>query len=106
MYCYNYERLKQITLTEKGQEYVKYLQEYYQTNYADKPILALKYSYAKLYHIDGDRVKFQDMYFDRRKRLMILQVLSIADDSYIADLEDIIAAICDEFTWVVPCAYA
>ena len=102
MYCYDYEKLKQITQTEKGQAYVNYLQNYYNENYANTPILALNYSYAKLYHLDGDRVKFQDMYFDRRKRLMILQVLAIADDSYIEPLEEIIAAICDEFTWVVP----
>lgn len=102
MYCYNYQNLKQITLTEKGKKYVKYLQDYYHEHYEDKPILVLKYSYAKLYNIDGDRVKFQNMYFDRRKRLMVLQVLAIANDSYIEPLEEIIAAICDEFTWVVP----
>ena len=102
MYCYGYEQLKQITQTEKGRAYVKYLQDYYNENYANQPIFALKYSYAKLYHLDGNRVKFQNMYFDRRKRLMILQVLAIADDYYINDLEEIIATICDEFTWVVP----
>lgn len=102
MCCYDYENLKRIVQTERGKEYVEYLIDYYQKYYAAKPILALKYSYAKLYDINGDRVKFQDMYFDRRKRLMILQVLAIADENYIDDLEDIIAAICDEFTWVVP----
>ncbi len=102
MYCYDYKKLKQITQTEKGRAYVKYLQNFYNENYAKKPILALKYSYAKLYHLDGNRVKFQDMYFERRKRLMILQVLAIADDTYIEDLEEIIATICDEYTWVVP----
>lgn len=102
MYCYEYEKLKSVTQTEKGKYYVKRLQEYYRENYQDKPILALNYSYVKLYHVNGDRVKFQDMYFDRRKRLMILQVLAIADDSYVEPLEEIISAICDEFTWVVP----
>ncbi len=29
-------------------------------------------------------------------------MLAIADDKYIEPLEEIIAAICDEFTWVVP----
>ena len=102
MYCYSYENLKQILQTEKGQAYVKNLETYYNANYADKPILALKYSYAKLVYVDGNRIKFQAMYFERRKRLMILQVLAIADDAYIEPLEDIIATICDEFTWVVP----
>lgn len=102
MYQYSYENLKQSLQTEKGQTYVKFLENYYNENYADKPILALKYSYAKLVHVDGNRIKHQAMYFDRRKRLMVLQVLAIADDKYIEPLEDIIAAICDEFTWVVP----
>ena len=102
MYYYRYERLKKLASTEKGKEYVRYLQDYYQTNYANNPIFALKYSYAKLYDLDGDRVKFQGMYFERRKRLMVLQVLAISDDKYIEDLEDVISAICDEITWVVP----
>ena len=33
---------------------------------------------------------------------MVLQVLAIADDAYIEPLEDILSAICDEFTWVAP----
>ncbi len=102
MYCYDYKKLKQITQTENGFAYVKSLLNFYNENYAKKPILALNYSYAKLYHLDGNRVKFQDMYFERRKRLMILQVLAVADDTYIEDLEEIISAICDEYTWVVP----
>ena len=102
MYRYNYERLNEITKTEKGKAYVKRLQEYYNEHYANKPILSLSYSYAKLFNLDGNRVKFQDMYFERRKRLMILQVLSLADNRYIEELEEIMATICDEFTWVVP----
>ena len=102
MYGYDYEKLKSFTQTEKGKAYVKSLQDFYNKTYANAPILALNYSYAKLFHVNGDRVKFQNMYFDRRKRLMVLQVLAVADDSYIEPLEEIISAICDEYTWVVP----
>ena len=102
MYGYDYKKLKEYTQTEKGKAYVKYLEHWYNEHYANVPILALNYSYAKLFHINGDRVKFQNMYFDRRKRLMVLQVLAVADDKYIEPLEEIISAICDEYTWVVP----
>ena len=102
MYGYDYETLKEYTKTERGQAYVKYLEDWYNERYANLPILALNYSYAKLFYQTGDRVKFQDMYFDRRKRLMILQVLAVANEKYIEPLEEIISAICDEFTWVVP----
>lgn len=68
MYSYDYKKLKQITQTEKGGAYVKSLLNFYNENYTKKPILALNYSYAKLYHLDGNRVKFQDMHFERRKR--------------------------------------
>ncbi len=47
MYLYGYEQLKQITQTERGKAYVKGLEEYYLAHYANAPILALKYSYAK-----------------------------------------------------------
>ena len=102
MYLFDYDNLKGITQTEKGREYVEYLRNYYEENFADNPILALKYSYAKLFSINGNRTLFQAMYSDRRKRLMALQVLAIADDKYIEPLEDVLAAICDEFTWVLP----
>ena len=102
MFDYSYENLKRIAQTEKGKQIVEQAKEIYEKEYANKPILALNYSYQKLFIIDGNRNKFEAMYFERRKRLRLLQVLALADDAYIENLEEILAAITDEFTWVLP----
>ncbi|MBQ9729822.1 MAG: heparinase II/III family protein, partial [Clostridia bacterium] len=67
-----------------------------------KPILSLNYFHQKLYHINGDRVKHETAYFERRNRLCFLQLLALKSDDYLLDLEEVLAAICDEFSWIVP----
>lgn len=73
------------------------IKEAYETAYAGKPIYALEYSQFKRFYIDGDRDSFQSQYFDRRRRLRLLQALALTDDRYLEDLENILSAICDEF---------
>ncbi len=102
MYLYTYENLSQISKTEKAKDYIEKIKEIYEKNYENKPILALPFSKFKLFHLNGDRGQYQAEYFDRRKRLMLLQILAICDDKYIEPLEDIVSAICDELVWSVP----
>jgi len=102
MFLYSCENLIKSANTPKGKEYIEKLRACYEKDYENKPILALPFSKFKLFHINGDRTEFQNEYFDRRKRLMLLQVLSIVDDRYIEPLEDIISAICDELVWSLP----
>ena len=102
MYCYNYQELKTAANTESGKAYVEKIKEIYETEYEKEPIPLLNYSYAKLYYQTGDRNKYQSLYFARRKRLEALQILAIYDDKYLEPLEEIISAICDEYTWVLP----
>ncbi|MBQ3235485.1 MAG: heparinase II/III family protein [Clostridia bacterium] len=102
MYLYSYERLKEKANTKQGKEFLGSLRKIYEEDYENKPILALPFSKFKLFHINGDRVLYQNEYFDRRKRLMLLQVLALADDKYLEPLEDVISAICDEITWCIP----
>lgn len=99
---YNYNNLKNAANTERGKAFVEKIKELYESEYGNRPIPLLNYSYAKLYYETGDRSKYQGLYFDRRKRLEALQILAIYDDKYLAPLEEIIAAICDEYTWVLP----
>lgn len=99
---YTYETLKKITKTKLGKEYVSLVEKYYQENYADKPILALPFSAYKRYETHGDRSTFERAYFERRKRLFLLQILAVAKNSYLTPLEDVLSAICDEYTWVIP----
>ncbi len=102
MFDYSYENLNRISKTEKGKQFIEKAKKQYQELYEGKPIYALEYSQFKRFYIDGDRSSFQSQYFDRRKRLMLLQILSVSDDSYLEDLENILSAICDEFMWILP----
>jgi len=102
MYLYTYENLSQISKTKDAKDYIEKIKAIYEKDYENKPILALPFSKFKLFHLNGDRKEYQTEYFDRRKRLMFLQILAISDDKYIEPLEDIISAICDELVWSVP----
>ena len=102
MKVFNYEVLKKISKTKKAKEYIARVEKYYQENYEGKPILALPFSQFKRYQTDGDRIGYEREYFERRRRLFLLQILALAKDKYLSDLEDIVAAICDEYTWVLP----
>lgn len=102
MFSYSLENLKRIVNTEKGRQIVNIFKEKYQSKYENKAINPITYSNYKLIYVNGDRGKYQAEYFERRKRLYLLQVLAIADDTYLDALEDILASICDEFTWILP----
>lgn len=68
-----------------------------------KPIEAVKYHEFKLFRENGNRSVYETSYFARRQRLNKFAVLSMLFDErkYIEALEDIIWAICDEYTWSV-----
>ena len=102
MYTYSYKNLQEIAKTEKGKKYIDEFKKYYEEKFQDNPITVLPFSMYKLFFTDGDRKTFERAFFSRRERLTILQVLSIADDKYISELEDIISAIIDEYSWIVP----
>ena len=102
MFSYSYDNLKRIIKTQRGETFIAGVEKKYKEYYAEKPILALEYSQFKRFYIDGDRSSFQAQYFDRRRRLMLLQVLALSDDKYLVDLENILSAICEEFMWVLP----
>ncbi len=79
--------------------------------YAEKcrgtAIPALPYSRFKLFHETGDRFQYEDSevgYFPRRGRIAAFGVLSwlYGREEDIHELEDIIWAICDEYTWSLP----
>ena len=101
-YFYSYDNLKQILTSKRGNDFIKKVEILYQKRFGQKPILSLTYSKYKLVHTTGNRRLFEDEYFERRTRLCFLQMLSVYDDKYIEPLEDIISAICEEFTWVLP----
>jgi len=70
-------------------------------------IPVLPYSRFKLFHETGDRFQYEDSdvgYFPRRGRIGAFGVLAwlYGREEDIHELEDIIWAICDEYTWSLP----
>lgn len=102
MYKYEYCELKKQSETEKGKEIISLFEKTYNEEYKDVPIKPIKYADFKLFAETGDRATYEKQYLDRRKRLALLQVLAIKSDEYIRPLEEILAVICEEFTWAYP----
>ncbi len=102
MFNYSYENLKRVAETEKGKAFLEQVEREYLSRYDGKVIPANNYSLIKLYYKEGDREQFEKQYFEKRNRLNFLQILALKDDRYIDALEEVMSAICDEFTWVLP----
>ena len=102
MYKYDYLVLKQLANTKKGKEFVEGVKECYEKNYLGKKASVLTYGYFKDFYRTGNRTLFQGEYFERRKRLMLLQVLALVSDNYLEDLEQILFEITSEFSWALP----
>lgn len=73
---------------------------------AASPIPPLPWSLFRLYADTGNRYLYEAAYFERRKRLSDLLVSVLAgrdsDGSLLAALQDMLWAICDEYTWALP----
>ncbi len=72
--------------------------------YLKEPIKTIAFSLYKLFDETGARNEYQDAYFDRRGRLNTFSILYLVykKREYLEALEDIIWAICDEYTWCLP----
>jgi len=76
----------------------------YQENKTD-PIPVLKYSDYFAYKNKGEREPYEFPYFTRRRYLTSAALLSLIypeNEQYFQDLQEIIFAICGEWTWAVP----
>ena len=58
----------------------------------------------RLFETTGDRSVYQDAYFDRRRRLVSLVIVTIIDetDEYLPALNELIWEISNEYTWALP----
>ncbi len=73
--------------------------------YMQAPILAESFATFKLFEETGNRGLFEKPYFLKRKRLNVCAILSMIypdRQEYMESLEEIIWAICDEYTWSLP----
>lgn len=72
--------------------------------YHKVPISVLPYSLFKIYDETGSRFEYENAYFDRRGRLNTFAAMSLISGKKqdLHALEDILWAICDEYTWCLP----
>lgn len=81
-----------VYLREKGEEFRK------------SEIPGLPYRFYTLFDTNGDRREFEKPYFERRNRLLVYGLSSWLwkKSEDIKALEDIVWAICDEYSWCLP----
>jgi hypothetical protein len=72
--------------------------------FQDQEIPPLPYSLFVLFDTQGDRKRFEAPYFERRNRLLVYGLSSWLwkRPEDISRLQDIIWAICDEYSWCLP----
>lgn len=72
--------------------------------YLGTAIPELPFSKYQIYFETGSRVEYEACYIDRRRRLNVYTALSISlgESVWLNGLEDILWAICNEFTWAFP----
>jgi len=71
---------------------------------AGKTIPVLPASLYREFTINGNRTNFQALYFERRERLIALTFGELFEKKsvYITEIIDLIWAICEETSWVIP----
>ena len=99
---YSIDKLREKLKHVDGERLYKRCLSIYNEKFLNVPIEALTYSKFKLIYQTGNRSLYQEEYLLRRERLALLQILSIYDVQYVEEMENVIAAICDEFTWIWP----
>lgn len=69
------------------------------------PAEELTYSRFSLFAVQGSRLEYERVYFEKRRRLNTFAFLSLLEpesEAYEAALWDAVWAICSEFTWCLP----
>lgn len=69
-----------------------------------QPIPLLRFSSYRRFDTDGDRLTYEEAYFHRRRRLSAFALAALLSGGVgdIAELEEILWAICEEYTWALP----
>jgi hypothetical protein len=72
--------------------------------FLQKDIPLLSWELFRLFDSGGNRLKYEDLYFERRRRLIVLSLASWfwKRPEDITALENCIWAICDEYSWCLP----
>ena len=99
---YNYNNLRLKIKSEKGKKLIQRVKKFYAENYENTPLISLTYSKFKMICTTGNRSEYEAELNQRTARWSNLIILALDEDKYIIELEDVLAAICDEFSWTLP----
>ncbi|MBP3591859.1 MAG: heparinase II/III family protein [Clostridia bacterium] len=71
--------------------------------FSERPILSLSFHNFRRYEEDGNRSAYENEYFAHRGMLETFALMAwiYEDEEYLHKLEDVIWAICDEYSWPV-----
>ena len=103
--------LKDKELWKRARESEEYkllrdkLMEEYKMDCEGQDIPLIKFSDEFEFLKNGNRTRFQDVYFLRRRQLSIYATLAMLypeKEEYIEKIEDLICEICNEYSWVLP----
>ncbi len=96
---------QQIAKDERYSFLIKQLDGYYEEFCKDKPIQYNTFNEEIEYMKSGERTFYEKKYFSKRSQLTIYALYAMLypeKDEYLKKLEDVICAICDEYTWQLP----
>lgn len=72
--------------------------------YLGTPVESLPYTQYVSYYKTGNRTAYEALYIAHRRRLNVFTAMALSSDEekWLLELENILWAICDEFTWALP----
>ncbi len=72
--------------------------------YEKEEIAQLPFSKYRIYFETGSRLEYEACYIAHRRRLNVYTAMALSseDERWVKGLEDILWAVCDEFTWAFP----
>ena len=99
---YNYFK-KEIPDTERNRIRLEYVRQEAEKMLLE-PIQSLSFSKYRMFHEVGDRFEYENDSQQHRKRMCYMAVMALSSDEpkWMAALEDILWAVCDEATWAFP----
>ena len=96
---------KRIRENEAYKPLIGRLRDEYELYCRDKPIPQILFSDEVDFIKTGNRTRFENLYFTRRRQLSLYAMYSMLypeTDEYIIKLQDVICEICNEYSWQLP----
>jgi len=101
----NRDKWNKIRTDERYKPLIKMLDDAYKADCENQQIDYIPFSIWMSFANTGERLSFENLYFKRRRQLSIYTILSMLypdNESYLISLQDVICAICEEYSWCLP----